>query len=86
MHEEIWRGTLAEAVQHVEAQEPRGEYALVIEPAPTQAVEITDEVILNELRQRVNNGLSKRDAVDEVTTALGIPRNRAYEISINLQS
>jgi len=86
MHEEIWRGTLAEALQLVETQEPRGEYALVIEPAPIENLEITDAVIVNELTQRVNAGLSKRDAVDEVTIALGISRNRAYEISINLLS
>ena len=78
------RGTIADAVEHVESTEPRGEYALVIEPAPSDQSEVTDDNITAELRSRLATGLSKRDAVDEVTTALGIARKRVYDISIGL--
>ena len=83
LHEEIWRGTLGEAVSHTENVEPRGEYAIVIEPAPSQNVEVTDEDISRELSQRMGSGLSKRDAIDEVTAALGVPRNRVYALAVN---
>ena len=84
MHETVWRGTLADAVTFVNANEPRGEYAIVIEPAPSGADGATDEEITAELRSRIAAGVSKRDAVDEVTTALGVPRKRVYDISISL--
>lgn len=84
MHENVWRGTLDEAITHVSASEPRGEYAIVIEPAPTDEGEITDDVIADELRARLGAGLTKRDAVDEVTTALGVPRKRVYAVSVGL--
>ena len=84
MHETVWRGTLADAVTFVNANEPRGEYAIVIEPAPSGAEGATDEEITRELRSRIAAGVSKRDAVDEVTTALGVPRKRVYDISISL--
>lgn len=84
MHENVWRGTLDEAITHVNASEPRGEYAIVIEPAPTDEGEITDDVIADELRARLGAGLTKRNAVDEVTTALGVPRNRVYAVSVGL--
>ena len=84
MHENVWRGTLEEAVEHVNSVEPRGEYAVVIEPAPSDDAEVTDESIATELRARLANGLSKRDAVDEVTTALGEPRKRVYNVSLTL--
>ena len=64
--------------------EPRGEYALVIEPAPSDRSEVSDDDITAELNSRLAAGLSKRDAVDEVTTALGIARKRVYDISIGL--
>ena len=82
MHETVWRGTLAEAVDFVNSTEPRGEYAVVIEPAPVESTEATDESISDELRARIAAGVSKRDAVDEVTTALGVARKRVYDISI----
>ena len=84
MHETIWRGTLAEAAEFVSANEPRGEYAIVIAPAGDDAAEVTDESIAEELRSRVAAGVSRRDAVDEVTTALGVPRKRVYAISVGL--
>lgn len=84
MHENVWRGTLAEAVVFVNSAEPRGEYALVIGPAPSTAVEISDGQIATELRSRLESGLSRRDAVDEVTTALGVPRKRVYAVSLDL--
>jgi 16S rRNA (cytidine1402-2'-O)-methyltransferase len=84
MHETVWRGTLADAVVFVNSAEPRGEYAIVVEPAGDDAAEVTDESIVEELRSRVAAGVSRRDAVDEVTTALGVPRKRVYAISVGL--
>ena len=84
MHETVWRGTLDEAVAFVNANEPRGEYAVVIAPAGDDTAEVSDGLIADELRSRVSAGISKRDAVDEVTTALGVPRKRVYAVSLTL--
>ncbi|NBR67188.1 MAG: 16S rRNA (cytidine(1402)-2'-O)-methyltransferase [Actinobacteria bacterium] len=84
MHENVWRGTLDEACAHVASVEPRGEYAVVIEPAPVVDADVTDDAIADELRTRISAGVSRRDAVDEVTTALGVPRKRVYGISVGL--
>lgn len=82
LYEEFWRGTLNEALAHVRAVEPRGEYALVLEPSATESTEITDADIRSEIATRLTNGLSKRDAIDEVTTALGVARNRVYSLAV----
>jgi 16S rRNA (cytidine1402-2'-O)-methyltransferase len=81
LHEEMWRGTMAEAVLHAQAVEPRGEYALVIGPAVFASVDITDEEIVSELSKRLASGFTKRDAIDEVTAALGLPRKRVYTLA-----
>jgi len=81
LHEDIWRGTLADAVQHALAVEPRGEYALVLAPYVSDTVDVSDADILSELQQRTSRGLSKRDAIDEVTAALGVPRKRVYALA-----
>jgi 16S rRNA (cytidine1402-2'-O)-methyltransferase len=82
LHEELWRGTLKEAITHAQTVDPRGEYVLVLAPNETQQIDVTDEVIREELSQRTANGLSKRDAIDEVTAALGVARKRVYALAV----
>lgn len=82
LHEEVWRGTLAEAVDHFAAVEPRGEFAIVVAPATRETSEFSDDDIVSELTSRVSSGLSKRDAIDEVTAALGVPRKRVYALAV----
>ncbi len=82
LHEELWRGTLKEAITHAQTVDPRGEYVLVLAPNETEQIDVTDEVIREELSQRTANGLSKRDAIDEVTAALGVARKRVYALAV----
>jgi 16S rRNA (cytidine1402-2'-O)-methyltransferase len=84
LHEDLWRGTLEDALVHVRATDPRGEYAIVIAPYQTEVLEITDTDIVNELTQRIQSGLTTRDAINEVTDALGIPRKRVYTLAVAL--
>jgi 16S rRNA (cytidine1402-2'-O)-methyltransferase len=83
LHEDVWRGTLSEAVQHSSNVEPRGEYALVLAPYVSDTMDVSDADILSELAQRTSRGLSKRDAIDEVTAALGVPRKRVYALAVS---
>ena len=82
LHEEMWRGTLADAVVHAQTVEPRGEYALVLGPAVFATIDITDDEIVHELSARLSNGFTKRDAIDEVTAALGLSRKRVYSLAV----
>jgi 16S rRNA (cytidine1402-2'-O)-methyltransferase len=84
LHEDMWRGTLGDAVIHSRTVEPRGEYALVIAPVTAESVDVTDDDIRNELTSRTSAGISKRSAVDEVTAALGVSRKRVYAISVTV--
>ncbi len=80
LHEETWRGTLAEAVEHLASKEPRGEYVLVVEGA--ERAEPDDAAILAALDERCGRGGSRRDVVDDVAAALGVGRRRVYELSL----
>ncbi len=80
LHEEHWRGTLADAVAHVGEVAPRGEYVLVLDGAPAP-VEVTDDAILAALASARSQGDSTRDAVTAVATELGIARRRVYALA-----
>jgi 16S rRNA (cytidine1402-2'-O)-methyltransferase len=80
LHEEIWRGTLAEAIEHVASAAPRGEYVLVLAGAPAPAA-ADDDAIRAALASARADGLSTRDAVARTAEVLGVPRRRVYGLA-----
>jgi len=83
LHEEIWRGSLAEAIARCEEVDPRGEYVLVLDGAPPVA-QATEEEIREAVELALGRGLSKKDAAAEVAELFAVARNRVYEIAIAL--
>lgn len=80
LHEDTWRGTLAEAVEHVAEVEPRGEHVLVLDGAP-EAAAAADAEITAALDAARAAGASTRDAVALVAEALGVPKRRVYALA-----
>ncbi len=81
--EEIWRGTLAEAVDTMAQSEPRGEYVLVVDGAPEPEA-ATDDDVEAALRVRLGAGVPTREAVAEVAADLAVPKRQVYEIALRL--
>ena len=83
MHEEVWRGTLAGAIEHLSTKEPRGEYVVVLDGAPPP--EPADESDVEAaLRARLDAGTDKRVAITEVTATLGVPKRVVYDIALRI--
>jgi 16S rRNA (cytidine1402-2'-O)-methyltransferase len=80
LHEETWRGSLADAVARCDEVESRGEYVVVVEGAPEPEV-ASDDVLTEAVASRVAAGLSTRDAVAEVAADYGVPRRRVYSLA-----
>jgi 16S rRNA (cytidine1402-2'-O)-methyltransferase len=80
LHEEVWRGTLAEAVEWVAGREPPGEIVVVLAGAPAAAPPGDDEVRAA-VAAELAAGASARDAARSVAARLDIPRRRAYAIA-----
>ena len=80
LHEEVWRGTLAEALGRSEADDPRGEHVVVVEGGGLPEAAADDELSAA-LEARVAAGLSTRDAVAEVASAFAVPKRRVYAIA-----
>lgn len=85
LHEELWRGTLAEAVTRCTEVDPRGEYVLVLDGAPP-AADVDDAQLAEAVADGLARGLSKRDASAEVAEAFNVARNRVYDIAIAMKS
>jgi 16S rRNA (cytidine1402-2'-O)-methyltransferase len=85
VYEEVWRGSLRAAVEHYAATEPRGEQVIVLGGAPEEAVAVDDETVVAALRGAMELGASARDAAAHVSTALRIPKRRAYQLAVQLR-
>ncbi len=85
LHEELWRGTLGEAMARLGGGEARGEHVIVLGPATEQGVVVTDDDLAVALRAALAAGSSARDAAAEVAAALGVARRRAYEAAVELR-
>jgi len=81
IYEETFRGTLADAVDHVAGQPPRGEHVLVLGGAPPAAAP-TDADVAEAARAELAGGASTREAADRVAERLGVGRRRAYEAAL----
>lgn len=84
MHEEIWRGTVVQAIQHFD--NPRGEFVIVSAPNE-DGVKVgsaksspTDAEILSVADELSGPSISRRDLADRVANAMGISRRRAYQV------
>lgn len=80
LHEELWRGTLAEAIERCATVEPRGEYVLVLDGA-SPAAEADDASLLAALDDARANGWSTRDAVADVAERFGVAKRRVYDLA-----
>jgi 16S rRNA (cytidine1402-2'-O)-methyltransferase len=73
LHEEVWRGSLADAVAHADQVEPRGEYVVVLDGAPEPG-EVPDEAVVAALGRLREGGATTR-AVKRWCD-LGVPKRR----------
>lgn len=83
LHEEIWRGTLAEATDHLGSKEPRGEYVIVLDGAT--AVEVDDQQLEGAIAEILRNGGTRRDAVSEVVSKYGVAKRRVYRLALEVE-
>ena len=83
LHEETLRMTLAEAIAYFDQTPPRGEFVLIVEGAPDEPETAQDEqerlaAAAAEVRRRMAEGQTQKDAVKAVSAAAGIKKNALY--------
>jgi len=83
VHEDIWRGTLHDAVKRHADGEPRGEFVLVLAGA-TPIEPPSDEELLNALRTEIAGGVTRKDAASRVSARFGVSKRHVYELTLTL--
>ena len=79
LHEEIWRGTLSEALSEWHAREPRGEFTLVITGAAPPTM-WDEEQVRSALADLLAAGISRSEAARQVARQSGWPKSTVYAL------
>lgn len=83
LHEDVWRGTLADAVAHTAGFAPVGEYVIVLDGAPPDGP--PDEAVIRAaLTRRLAAGTTTKSAVGEVAAELGVAKRTVYSLALEL--
>ena len=90
IYEEIYRGSISEALQHFEEKKPRGEFVLVLEGKRLEDIkEEQREAWINlsieeHILKYINDGINKKDAIKLVAKERELPKSEVYKFSTNI--
>lgn len=83
IHEEVFLTSIDSAIAFYEANEPRGEYVLVVAGAERVKEEYTIEDCLEIMRESVRSGKSKTDAAKLCAKQSGFKKNELYKLLVD---
>ncbi len=89
-YENFFKTNIDGAIAFYREQEPRGEYVLVIagkseeELRQEKEAEFAEVSIEDRLRELMEAGITKKDAVKQVAEERGISKREVYQVSINI--
>jgi 16S rRNA (cytidine1402-2'-O)-methyltransferase len=85
VHEEIRSGTIEELLQHYTTVPPRGELTIVLQGAgsPSEPPDRTGEAV-EQATSMLAGGLTRREVARRLTESMGLPRNEAYKLVMEL--
>jgi 16S rRNA (cytidine1402-2'-O)-methyltransferase len=85
LHEEIRTGTLGELVDYYTMVPPRGELTIVLQGTgtPVPQPDRTEDAV-EQATALLAEGLTRREVARRLTQSLGVPRNEAYKLVMEL--
>ncbi len=78
MFEEVYRGTVTGAMEHLSGGRIKGEITFLVEGAVATAPEVSGDQVQAALKRFMEEGMSDRDAVQHVTALYSLPKKEVY--------
>ena len=85
LHEEFWRGSLEEAINHYENREPKGEFTLVVAGKIQETPQLSESAIKAELEALLRQGLTRSQASRQLAQNISLPRREIYQLALTLE-
>ena len=85
LHEEVIRTTMGGAIELYQQQPPKGEFVLVVAGAePVQERVATEDDAVKRVKELMDGGMSRKDAVKQTAQELRLPKNVVYDAALNI--
>ena len=85
LHEEVIRTTLGGAIELYNQQPPKGEFVLVVAgAAPAEEKTATAEDAVQRVKELMDSGMSRKDAIKQTAQELHLPKNVVYDAALNI--
>ncbi|MFA6940419.1 MAG: 16S rRNA (cytidine(1402)-2'-O)-methyltransferase [Clostridiaceae bacterium] len=90
LHEEIVRDTVENIIKYFSENTPKGEFVLVIQGKDEEEIEKEEKkvwediTIENHIKQYINEGFTKKEAIKKVAQDRRLSKNEVYKYSIDL--
>ena len=85
LHEEVIRTTLGGAIELYNQQPPKGEFVLVVAgAAPVEEMSATADDAVKRVKELMDGGMSRKDAVKQTAQELHLPKNVVYDAALNI--
>lgn len=84
LHEEFWRGTVAEAIAHCESHPPQGEFTLVVAGAVLEQRPLSETELKTELTALLNQGMSRSAASRHLAQETALPKRQIYQLALSI--
>ncbi|MBD1998863.1 16S rRNA (cytidine(1402)-2'-O)-methyltransferase [Leptolyngbya sp. FACHB-541] len=82
LHEEVWRGSLEEAIAHYSDREPQGEFTLVIAGNELAEPLLSESALRAELQHLLSQGLSRSQASRQLAQKTSLSRRQIYQLAL----
>ena len=82
VYEEVWRGSVGQAMAHFKETPPRGEFTLVVEGAREERVIWDERQVMEALAELLAEGVDKKEAVKAVADLAGWPKREVYKMAL----
>lgn len=86
LYEEIWRGTIAEAINlYRENKTPKGEFTIVVMGNNRfDTIQLSDEELKRELKQIIEGGVNRSQASRQLAQVTNLSRSRLYKLALEI--
>lgn len=91
LHEEIYRGNLEEAICYFNDNIPKGEFVLVLQGKSLEEIRNENVAKWEDMSMKdhiiyfINQGMSKKDAIKQVSKDRELPKSEVYKHSIEIK-
>jgi 16S rRNA (cytidine1402-2'-O)-methyltransferase len=85
LHEQIWRGTIQDAIIYFQVHPPKGEFTLVVEGASfKKKVTLSELELKTELQHLLTQGMTRSQASRHLAELTNLSRRQLYQLTLEL--